>query len=158
MAKIGVPTPQKTGPFIGPSTFMNIPHSTDFSKASAVVLGVPYDGGLHPTRIGSRTGPAAIREQSQLVRPFQPPHAKFNPLELLNVVDCGDADTTPSIIGDSFKEIEEAAHLALQLEFDFIDKVFEMGDLENLTKDELKNFINSNISLILIIFVLILKL
>ena len=43
MAKIGVPTPQKTGPFIGPSTFMNIPHSTDFSKASAVVLGVPYD-------------------------------------------------------------------------------------------------------------------
>ena len=68
MAKIGVPTPQKTGPFIGPSTFMNIPHSTDFSKASAVVLGVPYDGGLHPTRIGSRTGPAAIREQSQLDR------------------------------------------------------------------------------------------
>ena len=68
---------------------MNIPYSTDFSKAKAVVLGVPYDGGLHPTRIGSRTGPAAIREQSQLVRPFQPPFAKFNPLELLNVVDCG---------------------------------------------------------------------
>ena len=110
MAKIGVPIPQKTGPFIGPATFMNIPYSTDFSRAKAVVLGVPYDGGLHPTRIGSRTGPAAIREQSQLVRPFQPPHAKFNPLELLNVVDCGDADTTQSIIEDSFKEIEEAAH------------------------------------------------
>ena len=108
MAKIGVPAPQKTGPFIGPTTFMNIPYSTDFSKARAAVLGVPYDGGLHPTRIGSRTGPAAIREQSQLVRPFQPPFAKFNPLELLNVVDCGDADTTPSIIEDSFKEIEEA--------------------------------------------------
>ena len=67
MAKIGVPAPQKTGPFIGPTTFMNIPNSTDFSKARAAVLGVPYDGGLHPTRIGSRTGPAAIREQSQLV-------------------------------------------------------------------------------------------
>jgi agmatinase len=89
---------------------MNIPYSTDFSKAKAAVLGVPYDGGLHPTRIGSRSGPAAIREQSQLVRPFQPPFAKFNPLELLKVVDCGDADTTPSIIEDSFKEIEEAAH------------------------------------------------
>ena len=109
MAKIGVLS-TKNWTVCGPSTFMNIPHSTDFSKASAVVLGVPYDGGLHPTRIGSRTGPAAIREQSQLVRPFQPPHAKFNPLELLNVVDCGDADTTPSIIGDSFKEIEEVAH------------------------------------------------
>jgi len=44
------------------------------------------------------------------------------------------------------KEIEEAAHLALQLEFDFIDKVFEMGDLENLTKDELKNFIKHRVN------------
>ena len=44
------------------------------------------------------------------------------------------------------KEIEEAAHLALQLEFDFIDKVFEMGDLENLTKEELKNFIRHRVN------------
>ena len=44
------------------------------------------------------------------------------------------------------KEIEDAAHLALQLEFDFIDKVFEMGDLENLTKDELKNFIRHRVN------------
>ena len=49
-------------------------------------------------------------KKSQLVRPFQPTFAKYNPLELLNVVDCGDADTTPSIIEDSFKEIEAAAH------------------------------------------------
>ena len=52
MTKIGVPAPQKTGPFIGPATFMNIPYSTDFSESAAVILGVPYDGGLHPTRIG----------------------------------------------------------------------------------------------------------
>ena len=44
------------------------------------------------------------------------------------------------------KEIEEAANLALQLEFNFIDKVFEMGDLENLTKDELKNFIRHRVN------------
>ena len=44
------------------------------------------------------------------------------------------------------KEIEEAAHLALQLEFDFIDKVFEMGDLENLGKEELKNFIRHRVN------------
>ena len=44
------------------------------------------------------------------------------------------------------KEIEEAAQLALQLEFDFIDKVFEMGDLENLGKDELKNFIRHRVN------------
>jgi ribonucleoside-diphosphate reductase beta chain len=43
-------------------------------------------------------------------------------------------------------EIEEAARLALQLEFDFIDKVFEMGDLENLGKEELKNFIKHRVN------------
>ena len=43
-------------------------------------------------------------------------------------------------------EIEEAAELAMKLEFDFIDKVFELGDLENLSKDELKNFIKHRIN------------
>ena len=44
------------------------------------------------------------------------------------------------------KEIEEAAELAMKLEFDFIDKVFELGDLETLTKNELKNFIKHRIN------------
>ena len=44
------------------------------------------------------------------------------------------------------KDIEEAAKNALQLEFDFIDKVFEMGDLENLSKEELKNFIRHRVN------------
>jgi ribonucleoside-diphosphate reductase beta chain len=44
------------------------------------------------------------------------------------------------------KDIEEAATLALELEFNFIDKIFEMGDLENLSKDELKNFIKHRVN------------
>ena len=44
------------------------------------------------------------------------------------------------------KEIAEAASLALKLEFDFIDKVFEMGDLPNLGKEELKNFIKHRVN------------
>jgi ribonucleoside-diphosphate reductase beta chain len=44
------------------------------------------------------------------------------------------------------KDIEEAARLALELEFNFIDKIFEMGDLENLSKDELKNFIKHRVN------------
>ena len=44
------------------------------------------------------------------------------------------------------KDIQDAATNALKLEFDFIDKVFEMGDLENLTKDELKNFIKHRVN------------
>jgi ribonucleoside-diphosphate reductase beta chain len=43
-------------------------------------------------------------------------------------------------------DIEEAARMALKLEFDFIDKVFEMGDLENLGKEELKNFIKHRVN------------
>lgn len=44
------------------------------------------------------------------------------------------------------KDIEDAARLALELEFNFIDKVFEMGDLENLSKDDLKNFIKHRVN------------
>lgn len=49
---------------------------------------------------------------------------------------------TDKLIG----EIKEAALAAMQLEFNFIDKIFEMGDLENLTKEELKNFIKHRIN------------
>ena len=40
-------------------------------------------------------------------------------------------------------KIIEACQLSVQLEFDFIDKAFEMGDVEGLNKDQLKNFIKS---------------
>ena len=49
---------------------------------------------------------------------------------------------TPQLEAD----IAEAARLAIKLEFDFIDKVFEMGDLENLSKDEIKNFIKHRVN------------
>ena len=109
MAKIGIIPPQKTGPFTGPTTFMNVPHATDANGCFAAILGIPFDCGMHPTRIGARTGPAAIREQSLLVRPYQPPRAVYNPLDALNVIDCGDADASPGLIEDSFEEIEIAA-------------------------------------------------
>jgi ribonucleoside-diphosphate reductase beta chain len=40
-------------------------------------------------------------------------------------------------------KIVEACELSVQLEFDFIEKAFEMGDVEGLTKDQLKNFIKA---------------
>ena len=43
-------------------------------------------------------------------------------------------------------EIREAATAAMELEFNFIDKIFEMGDLENLSKSDLKNFIKHRIN------------
>jgi ribonucleoside-diphosphate reductase beta chain len=38
-------------------------------------------------------------------------------------------------------EVEEAATLIVEMEHKFIDKMFEMGDLENMKKDDLKEFI-----------------
>mgnify|MGYP002266692441 FL=1 len=40
-------------------------------------------------------------------------------------------------------DVNEAARLIVAMEFDFIDKMFEMGDLENLNKDDLKEFIKA---------------
>jgi len=39
--------------------------------------------------------------------------------------------------------IEQAAKLIVELETKFIDKMFEMGDLENLKADDLKEFIKA---------------
>lgn len=40
-------------------------------------------------------------------------------------------------------KVSDACHLSVQLEFDFIDKAFEMGNIEGLTKSQLKNFIKA---------------
>ena len=39
--------------------------------------------------------------------------------------------------------MREAADIMLDLELKYIDKMFEMGDLENLKKEDLINFIKS---------------
>lgn len=95
----------------GPLTFMGVPFASEAGGSRAVVMGIPYDAGTHPTRIGARYGPHAIREQSSLVRPHQPPDADFNPLTRLNVVDCGNVDVTPSVIEESFEQIEQAVSM-----------------------------------------------
>jgi ribonucleoside-diphosphate reductase beta chain len=47
----------------------------------------------------------------------------------------------PTIRAEVRKEVEEAARIAVDLEVNFIDKMFEMGDLDNLKADDLKEFI-----------------
>lgn len=94
--------------YSGPMTFMGVPYTHDLSRAKAAILGIPFDCGTHPVRIGSRLGPAAIREQSALVRPYEPPLHDFNPLAKLGLVDCGNAKVIPSAIGESYAVIEAA--------------------------------------------------
>ena len=41
------------------------------------------------------------------------------------------------------ERVIDACNISVQLEFDFIDKAFEMGDVDGLNKDQLKNFIKA---------------
>jgi agmatinase len=92
-----------------PVTFMGAPYTHDLAGAKAAVLGVPFDCGIHPFRIGSRQGPQAIREQSILIRPYNSELADFSPVERLGLVDRGNVRLTPGRIVDAFERIEAAA-------------------------------------------------
>jgi ribonucleoside-diphosphate reductase beta chain len=47
----------------------------------------------------------------------------------------------PELLEQCKESIEEAAKLIVELELKYIDKMFELGDLENLKADDLKEFI-----------------
>ena len=67
-------------------TVMGAPQSWDLANAKAAVLGIPFDAGTHAVRIGARLGPSAIREQSALVRRYEPPLHNFDPVRNLGLV------------------------------------------------------------------------
>ncbi|WP_199899185.1 arginase family protein [Sneathiella glossodoripedis] len=95
--------------FSNPQTFMNVPYDPQPEGAHAAILGVPFDAGTSPDRIGSRGGPNAIRAQSRQLDQFQPPFTKFSPVQRLNLVDCGDVNVIPSVIEQSFDQTEKTA-------------------------------------------------
>src|SRR5262249_60114373 len=76
------------------------------------LLGVPYDGGTS-YRTGARFGPRDIREQSSLIRPWNPV-LKVHPFERLRVADCGDVDVVPISIERTFEAIERRIDAVVQ--------------------------------------------
>lgn len=85
--------------------FMGSPYAAK-PAGHAFMLGLPFDTGTHAFRVGARQGPTHVRACSALIRRF---HAEFNdadPLSLLDFVDCGDVDVTPSLIAPAFERIE----------------------------------------------------
>jgi guanidinobutyrase len=99
-------------PYASPVTFMGVPHRTEPGDAKAVIVGLPFDCGAHPHRIGSRQGPASIRTQSLLIRRYDA-ETGIDPLAELRVVDLGDARVTPGDIAASYPAIEAAVDGAL---------------------------------------------
>lgn len=97
--------------FAPPGTFMGLDYGHDLTGRRAAIIGIPYDNGTHPNRVGSRDGPRAIREASRLIRRYRPPDADFDPLERLRAIDCGDVKLVPSMLEDAELSIEKAIGL-----------------------------------------------
>jgi len=85
----------------------------DLGDAGVVIVGAPLDWGTS-YRAGTRMGPKAIRETDYLAANGSRPHLPtgIDPLQVLNVVDCGDLDLpigylekSVDIIGDAVESI-----------------------------------------------------
>jgi agmatinase len=87
-----------------PATFMLLPHQRDPAGLDVALLGIPYDGGTS-YRPGARHGPRHIREQSSLIRPWNPV-LQVSPFERLRVADYGDVDVVPISIEGTFAAIQ----------------------------------------------------
>ena len=94
-------------------TFCGLPAGPPGPGCRAAIIGVPYDSGIHPFRVGAREGPAAVRAQSGLIRRHSATQGDFDPLARLAAVDCGDVILTPGRIEPAFAAIEAAAGLVL---------------------------------------------
>jgi agmatinase len=79
--------------YTGIRTFAHAPHTTAWADADVAVLGVPFDTATS-YRTGARFGPAAIRDQSQLLRPWHPALA-VDVFAALSLIDGGDLHVTP---------------------------------------------------------------
>jgi agmatinase len=99
--------------FSSPMTFMGAPYGRPGPGNKAAILGIPFDCGTN-MRIGARGGPDSVRQQSALMRRFNPTHADFDPVAALGLVDCGNVRLTPSKIADAFERTEQAVDRIVQ--------------------------------------------
>ncbi|MGO1119821.1 arginase family protein [Rhodovibrionaceae bacterium A322] len=81
--------------------------------ARAALLGLPFDCGSDPQRIGSRLGPAALREAGKRMDAYLPPSFTRNPLDELGLVDLGDLPLRSGDLDDAFDQIEQAVDCLL---------------------------------------------
>jgi agmatinase len=88
-------------------TFARLPREHDVQRVDVAVLGAPFDGGA-TFRTGARFGPAAIREASILLRPYNEP-LRSSPFATAQVVDSGDAEPSPLDIASAHRAIEARA-------------------------------------------------
>ena len=115
--KFRLPHPEPTDAltyarFAGVPTFMRLPHITDPEELEVALVGVPFDGGT-TYRPVPRFGPRHVREQSAIIRPWNPV-LKVNPFANRRTADFGDLPVNPLSIEDTFRRIERGIQPLLQ--------------------------------------------
>jgi len=91
--------------FSGIATFMRLPHITQPEELDIALLGIPFDGGT-TYRPGPRFGPRHVRQQSAIIRPWNPV-LKVNPFAKYRIADYGDFTVNPLSIEDTFQRVEK---------------------------------------------------
>jgi len=89
--------------FSGIATFMRLPHVPRANQLDIALIGIPYDGGA-TYRSGPRFGPRHVRDQSAIIRPWNPV-LNVNPFEKKRIGDFGDLSINPLSIEDTFQRI-----------------------------------------------------
>jgi agmatinase len=90
--------------FAGPRTFARLPRRDEVAQVGVAVVGVPFDAGVS-YRPGARFGPAALRDGSRLLRPYNPATGVW-PFRGRQVADWGDVACTPFDIPAAITQIE----------------------------------------------------
>jgi agmatinase len=83
---------------------MRLPNIKTTENIDYAIVGIPFDTAT-TYRTGARFGPAAIREISSLIKPYNVPQ-KVNVVEHLSGVDYGDVPIIPGYIEDTYEIIE----------------------------------------------------
>ncbi len=94
-------------------TLFGVPAQPPHAATKVAVLGIPFDMGYHPTRVGARSGPAHVRQHSALVAE----HLDGFDVDLLGelgVVDVGDAPVLPGNVERSFDAVQDAVASVLR--------------------------------------------
>jgi len=90
--------------FAGPPTFARLPRIDEVTRCDLAIVGVPFDSGT-TYRPGARFGPAAIRQGSKLLRPYNPAQ-DATPFASAQMADAGDITCSPFHIETAIGQID----------------------------------------------------
>ena len=98
--------------FEGIRTFMRLPHTTNLNGVDFLLAGVPFDTG-GTFRVGARFGPSGIRDNSLLLRPYNPAQ-EIEIFKYCSGIDFGDLPIVPGYLPESHKLIENNVETLLR--------------------------------------------